>query len=116
MTFTLYGIRQCDTVKKARKWLDTHHVDYHFHDFRSDGLDPSLLQSWVHALGHRTLINRRGTTWRGLPDEVRANLDETRAIQLMLEHPTLIKRPVLTGSHAILVGFDEKAYARQTHA
>lgn len=107
----LFGIKNCDTVKKARKWLDAHGVDYRFHDFRADGLDEALLRGWVSELGWETLVNRRGTTWRQLPAEARESIDEAAAIALMLEHPALIKRPVLDLGERRVVGFSDQAYA-----
>jgi arsenate reductase (glutaredoxin) len=108
---TVYGIKNCDTVKKARKWLDDHGVTYRFHDFRGDGLDAKQLDAWIGAAGWETLLNRRGTTWRKLPDAEREGIDAKRAAALMLEHPTLIKRPVIEHGKQVLVGFDPKAYA-----
>ncbi|MDX5378287.1 MAG: ArsC family reductase [Halomonas sp.] len=107
----LYGIKNCDTVKKARKWLDAHGVDYRFHDFRADGLDEARLRGWVNELGWETLVNRRGTTWRQLPAEVRESIDEASAIALMREQPALIKRPVLDLGERRVVGFSDQAYA-----
>ena len=103
---TLYGIRNCDTVKKARKWLDEHGVNYRFHDFRADGLEAKKLDAWISAAGWETLLNRRGTTWRRLPEDVREGIDGKRAAALMLEQPTLIKRPVIEHGTQVLVGFD----------
>ena len=108
---TLYGIKNCDTVKKARKWLDEHGVDYRFHDFRADGLDMKRLEAWIKAVGWEALLNRRGTTWRKLSEGEREGIDARRAAALMLEHPTLIKRPVIEHGKQVLVGFDPKAYA-----
>ncbi|OOG27187.1 ArsC family reductase [Thioalkalivibrio denitrificans] len=108
---TLYGIKNCDTVKKARKWLDDHGVDYRFHDIRADGLDMKRLNAWIKAVGWETLLNRRGTTWRKLPEAEREGIDARRAAALMLAHPTLIKRPVIEHGEQVLVGFDPKAYA-----
>ena len=107
----LYGIKNCDTVKKARKWLEAHGVDYRFHDFRADGLDEARLRGWVGELGWETLVNRRGTTWRQLPVELRESIDEASAIALMLENPALIKRPVLDLGERRVVGFSDQAYA-----
>ncbi|MDX5375549.1 MAG: ArsC family reductase [Gammaproteobacteria bacterium] len=107
----LYGIKNCDTVKKARKWLDAHGVDYRFHDVRADGLDEVRLRGWVSELGWEALVNRRGTTWRQLPADVRESIDEAAAIALMLEHPALIKRPVLDLGERRVVGFSDQAYA-----
>ncbi|MBD3619672.1 MAG: ArsC family reductase [Chromatiales bacterium] len=107
----LFGIKNCDTVKKACKWLDAHGVDYRFHDFRADGLDEALLLGWVSELGWETLVNRRGTTWRQLPAGARESIDEAAAIALMLEHPALIKRPVLDLGERRVVGFSDQTYA-----
>lgn len=107
---TLYGIKNCDTMKKAMKWLDAHGIDYRFHDYRKDGLDQALLQRWVDALGWEPLVNRRGTTWRKLPESDRENIDEAGAIQLMLANPALIKRPVLAMDGRYHVGFSESDY------
>jgi arsenate reductase len=108
---TLFGIKNCDTVKKARKWLEAHGVDYGFHDFRADGLDEKRLRGWIKELGWETLLNRRGTTWRKLPEAARENVDQKRALALMLEHPALIKRPVLEQGKSVWVGFKEEEYA-----
>ncbi len=107
---TLYGIKNCDTIKKARKWLEAHGVDYRFHDFRADGLDEKRLRGWVKQLGWETLLNRRGTTWRKLPEADREGIDAARAIELMLEQPALIKRPVLEHGKDVCVGFKEEEY------
>ncbi|MEJ2060125.1 MAG: ArsC family reductase [Gammaproteobacteria bacterium] len=107
---TLYGIKNCDTVKKTRRWLEAHGVDYRFHDFRADGLEQKQLQRWADQVGWETLLNRRGTTWRQLPETERADLDAARATKLMLKHPTLIKRPVLEDGDDVSVGFAEKNY------
>ncbi|WP_018231142.1 ArsC family reductase [Thioalkalivibrio thiocyanodenitrificans] len=106
---TLYGIRNCDTVKKARRWLDAHGVDYRFHDFRADGLEAKKLDAWIKAVGWEALLNRRGTTWRRLPEGVRDGIDEKHAAALMLEQPTLIRRPVVEHGKQVLVGFDAQA-------
>ncbi|MGV6818221.1 MAG: ArsC family reductase [Thiotrichales bacterium] len=104
---TLYGIKNCDTIRKARRWLADHDIDYEFHDFRSDGVDATQLQSWAAELGWETLLNRRGTTWRKLPEAQREGIDEKRAIALMVEHPAMIKRPVLDLGDRRIVGFKE---------
>ena len=106
----VYGIPNCDTIKKARKWLNGHEVDFQFHDFRKQGLDKSLLTSWVKQVGWETLLNRRGTTWRKLPEKTRDTIDEKSAITIMLESPAIIKRPVLVSGKTILVGFNEEQY------
>lgn len=108
---TLYGIKNCDTVKKARKWLDDHGIEYRFHDFRMDGLTKKQLQVWVRELGWEPLLNRRGTTWRKQPDTVRDNIDEASAVALMLQEPAIIKRPVLDLGKERRVGFSASDYA-----
>lgn len=113
MTTTVYGITNCDTVRRARRWLDERGVVYRFHDFRRDGLDAGTLEGWAHAVGWETLLNRRGTTWRKLDAAQRDNLDAGRAIRLMTEQPTLIRRPVIEMEDDIMVGFDEQAIARK---
>lgn len=109
----LYGIPNCDTIRKARRWLEDHQLDYQFHDYRKQGVSKSLLQGWIKKAGWEALVNRRGMTWRKLPDEVREKIDQTRAIELMLEHPALIKRPVLVTENDLLIGFDEKNYQQR---
>lgn len=106
----LHGIPNCDTVRKARSWLDANNIDYRFHDFRKDGVDAELLQPWCAQVGLDTLLNRRGTTWRKLDESVKQNVDTEAALALMVEQPALIKRPVLTHGSQILVGFDEAAW------
>lgn len=107
---TIYGIRNCDTMKKARKWLDDHGIDYTFHDYRKDGVPTECLGAWIEDFGYKALINRRGTTWRKLPDTARDNLDARRARLLMMENPSIIKRPVLEAGGRRLIGFDEAAW------
>ena len=106
----LYGIRNCDTVKKARAWLDAAGVPYSFHDYKAGGVPEPELRRWVDRLGWETLLNRAGTTFRGLPDDAKAALDAKRAVALMLAHPSLIRRPVLAGGGTLLVGFKPDAY------
>ena len=108
---TLYGIKNCDTVRKARKWLEAENIEYTFHDVRSDGLDKKDLCAWVKSVGWEALLNRRGTTWRKLPDKDKETINETNAIQLMLAQPALIKRPVLLHKKSIHVGFKSAEYA-----
>ncbi|MBU1192658.1 MAG: ArsC family reductase [Gammaproteobacteria bacterium] len=110
MTTILFGIPNCDTVRKARKWLDEHGKTYQFHDFRKDGLSAKQLHHWCELLGWETLLNRRGTTWRRLPEAERAAIDARRAEALMLAQPTLIKRPVLQMGESFEVGFDPDRY------
>jgi Spx/MgsR family transcriptional regulator len=107
---TLYGISNCDTMKKARAWLDGHGVRYAFHDYRRAGVDEPLLRGWVAELGWEALVNRRGTTWRRLPASQREEIDGESAIGLMLENPSLIRRPVLDSGEARHVGFSETLY------
>jgi Spx/MgsR family transcriptional regulator len=107
---TLYGIPNCSTIKKARRWLDQHEADYRFHDFRKDGLQPERLRGWVEALGWEMLLNRHGMTWRRLSADERSDLDSAKAIELMLRQPALIKRPVLETGEILRVGFTEQDY------
>jgi len=106
----MYGIKNCDTIKKARKYLENNNIEYEFHDFREDGLNPVQLRSWLKELGWEKLINKRSTTWRNLPDETKQNMDETLAMVVAEEQPTIIKRPVLELSDQVLTGFSEKTY------
>jgi len=105
-------IKNCDTVKKARQWLDGHGVTYRFHDFREDGLDKDSLIKWSQQLGWEVLLNRRSTTWRQLSDEVKDDLDKAQAIELLLQHPTLIKRPLLEQEGSYCVGFKDAEYRK----
>ncbi|MFB9886994.1 ArsC family reductase [Balneatrix alpica] len=107
---TLYGIPNCDTVKKARKWLEGQQLDYRFHDFRKDGLDNAQLQQWCKQLGWEALINTRGTTWRKLSDSERQVSNSEQAIALMLANPSLIKRPVLDTGTTLHLGFKPELY------
>ncbi|MEQ1620263.1 MAG: ArsC family reductase [Methylococcales bacterium] len=107
---TLYGIKNCDTVKKARKWLDDNGIAYRFHDYRSDGLSPELLEHFADQLGWNTLLNRSSTSWRQLNAEQQADLDAEKALELMLTTPTLIKRPILDTGKQLLIGFKEGCY------
>jgi len=106
----LYGIKNCDTVKKARQWLDAHDVAYEFHDLKVAAPGKTRLQYWCDAVGWETLLNRRGLTWRQLDDSDKQNVDAGQAVQLMQTHPTLIKRPVIEYDKAVLVGFNEAHY------
>lgn len=105
MALTLYGIPNCDTVKKARRWLDEAGIAYRFHDVRKDGLDPDRLQGWIDALGWDKLLNRNGTTFRKLPDADKAGLDAAKAKARMLEHPAMIRRPVVEAPDGVSAGF-----------
>ena len=108
----LFGIPNCDTMKKARKWLDEQGVEYRFHDFKKEGIDARRLRRWADHVGWQTLLNRRGMMWRKLPQKVRDEIDEASALKIMLETPTIIKRPVLETGDEILVGFSEQTYRR----
>ena len=108
---TIYGIKNCDTMKKAFAWLDSHGVRYEFHDYKASGIDLEHLNAWSHQVGWETLFNTRGTTWRKLPPSQQANLDEAKAIRLMIENPSLIKRPVLDTGSTLLVGFEPGRYS-----
>ena len=109
---TLYGIKNCDTVKKARKWLDQHDIDYRFHDFRTDGINRDLIAGWLKDVDWEKLINTRGTTWRRINDNEKTGLNKSRAVALMLKQPALIKRPVLARHKHCYVGFDEREYRK----
>lgn len=108
---SLYGIKNCDTVKKARSWLDGRGVKYTFHDFKEEAPTEALLRAWVKAFGWEVLLNKAGTTFRGLPETEKARLDEKRALVLMLKHPTLIKRPVLVSGRDLRCGFKPEVYS-----
>ena len=102
---TLFGIKNCDTVKKARKWLEANNSDYTFHDFRTDGITAAQVQHWVAALGWETLINKRSTTWKQLDDDTKLNLNNSSVVDVILASPTLIKRPLVEHNGAFSVGF-----------
>lgn len=111
VALTIYGIPNCDTVKKARTWLDTHGIAYTFHDYKKLGADRGKLTAWAAEVGWEKLLNRAGTTFRKLPDTDRVDIDHAKAIELMVAQPSLIKRPVLEGAGALLVGFRPETYA-----
>ena len=108
---TIYGIPNCDTMKKARAWLDGHGIAYEFHDYKKAGVDRQRLETWSKRVGWEALLNRAGTTFRKLPDSDKQGLDERKAIALMLAQPSIIKRPVLDLGGKLLVGFKPEAYA-----
>lgn len=112
MSLTIYGIKNCDTMKKARTWLDDHGLAYAFHDYKASGVDENTLRAWAKQVGWEKLLNRAGTTFKKLPDADKAGIDEDKAIALMLAQPSMIKRPVLQGAGALLVGFKPEEYAR----
>ena len=110
MTITLYGIKNCDTMKKARAWLDGHGVAYAFHDYKTAGIDGARLDGWIAQVGWETLLNRAGNTFRKLPETEREGLDASRARSLMMAQPSMIKRPVLERDGRITVGFKPDIY------
>ena len=113
MKAIIYGIKNCDTMKKARGWLDYHHVDYAFHDYKTEGVDSDRLRRWCDKVGWETLLNRSGTTFHKLPDREKTAIDERKAIALMLAQPSVIKRPVLEWRGKILVGFRPDMYSKE---
>jgi arsenate reductase len=108
---TLYGIPNCDTMKKARAWLESHGIEYRFHDYKKAGISRETLAAWAKVVGWETLLNRAGTTFRKLPGEARENLDERKALALMLDQPSMIKRPVFQQGRTLLVGFSPEKYS-----
>jgi len=108
----LYGIPNCDTMKKARTWLEARDLAYEFHDYKKSGITREKLDAWVKAVGWEVLLNRAGTTFRKLPDAAKVDMDQRKAIELMLEYPSMIKRPVLERGATLLVGFSPEKYAR----
>ncbi|MBB5051407.1 Spx/MgsR family transcriptional regulator [Afipia massiliensis] len=111
MPIVIYGIKNCDTMKKARAWLDKHGVEYNFHDYKTAGIDKDRLARWSKVAGWEVLLNRAGTTFRKLPDADKASLTEKKAMALMLAQPSMIKRPVLEIGGKLLVGFKPESYA-----
>jgi arsenate reductase len=112
MTIVLYGIKNCDTMKKARTWLDNHGVQYEFHDYKTAGIDAGRLSRWCAEVGWEKLLNRAGTTFRNLPEAQKTGLNERKAVSLMLAQPSMIKRPVMETGKRLLVGFAPEAYER----
>lgn len=113
MSLTIYGIKNCDTMKKARAWLDAHRVAYSFHDYKAEGIDKRRLEDWAKDVGWEALINRVGTTFRKLPEKDKQGLTAARAIALMLDQPSMIKRPVLDVGGKLVVGFKPDVYAAE---
>ena len=111
MTLTIYGIKNCDTMKKARAWLEAHDVAYDFHDYKVSGIERAKLEKWAKIVGWEVLLNRAGTTFRKLPEAAKTGLTKRRAIKLMLEQPSMIKRPVLERGRTLLVGFSAERYS-----
>jgi len=116
LTITIYGIKNCDTMKRARAWLDSHGVAYDFHDYKSAGIAKDKLKQWSDRLGWEVLLNRAGTTFRKLPEHEKEGLNEKKALALMLAQPSMIKRPVLEVGGNLLVGFQPEIYAKQVKA
>jgi Spx/MgsR family transcriptional regulator len=112
MVATIYGIKNCDTMKKARTWLEGHGVAYDFHDYKAVGIDRAHLERWIDEAGWETVLNRAGTTFRKLPDAAREDLNREKAIALMLDQPSMIKRPVLEADDKLLIGFKPEIYER----
>lgn len=111
MSIDLYGIPNCDTVKKARKWLDARDIQYAFHDYKKEGADAGKLKTWVDAAGWERVLNRRGTTFRKLPDDRKQDIDAAKAVAIMEANPSCIKRPVVEHERGLLVGFDEAEWS-----
>jgi arsenate reductase len=107
---TLYGIKNCDTIKKARKWLTDNGVEYQFHDVRADGIDPASIENWLDQAGWETVLNRRGTTWRKLDSSIQENTNRDNVTALLTEHPAMIKRPVLEVDGTVTIGFKADNY------
>lgn len=107
---TLYGIKNCDTVKKARTWLEQHNVHYRFHDFRADGLTVAQVNTWIAEIGLETLVNKRSTTWKELDEATKTHFNDTTAATVISENPTLIKRPLLDTGKQKYVGFKDAEY------
>jgi arsenate reductase len=116
MSITIYGIKNCDTMKKARAWLDSHGVAYDFHDYKTAGVARDKLKQWSDEAGWETLLNRAGTTFRQLPDADKEGLNEKKALALMLNQPSMIKRPVLDLGKKRIVGFKPEIYAKEVKA
>ena len=110
MPITLYGIKNCDTVKKARRWLEDNGQEFTFHDVRTDGLDKTEVKHWLREAGFEVVVNKRSTTWKQLDDVPKDGLSEANSLDLLLANPTLIKRPVLTVNNTVLVGFKADQY------
>jgi arsenate reductase (glutaredoxin) len=108
----MYGIANCDTIKKARHWMSQHNIDYKFHDYKKLGTDEDQLKSWIAEFGWEKIINKRGTSWRKLDDSIRNNMDDARALGVMQENPSIIKRPLLETGQSIILGFNEAEYIK----
>lgn len=109
-TITLYGIPNCDSIKKARNFLESRNIDYGFHDYKKQGIAENKLKRWCKIFGYENVLNRRGTTWRKLSDDVKDAMNENQALKLMQEQPSIIKRPILEYGDKVLLGFDQSEY------
>lgn len=107
----MYGIPNCNTIKKARSWLEEHGIEYQFHDYKKAGTDAAQLKGWIDEFGWKQVVNTRGMTWRKLEDETKAAMDEQGAINIMMEKPSIIKRPIVVKAEQTLIGFDESQYS-----
>ena len=107
---TLYGISSCDTIRKAKAWLKNQQIEFVFHDYRKQGLEQKLLESMISALGWEAMLNRRGTTWRALPETLKEQIDQVSAMQVMLDNPAIIKRPLLATANQLHLGFSDRQY------
>ena len=108
MPTTLFGINNCDTIKRTKKWLDAHSIEYEFHDYKKLGCSKQLIQQFMGYFDHEQLINRRGTTWRKLPESVKNSLDASSAVELMIDQPSMIKRPLIQHQGKVLLGYNEQ--------
>jgi Spx/MgsR family transcriptional regulator len=106
----LYGISNCDTVKKAKNWLETHNINYQFHDFRKQGLDANTINRWLQSVSWDKILNKRSTSWRNLDPSIQQTVNETNIVDLLIENPTLIKRPVMDVNDTITLGFNSDTY------
>lgn len=111
MTITMYGIPNCETIKKAKKWLEAEGVEYNFHDYRKQGIDKAMVETFCQQLGWENVVNKRGTTFRQLSQEQKDNLDQNSAIELLVEQPAMIKRPILVANDTYHLGFKADQYA-----
>ncbi|EKF75100.1 arsC-like protein [Alcanivorax hongdengensis A-11-3] len=110
MELTVFGIKNCDTMKKAMKWLDDNGIAYHFHDYKKEGVNTQALRQWIDTLGWETVINRRGTTWRKLDEALRDSMDADKAMQVAQDNPSIIKRPILQNDSILTAGFKADAW------
>ncbi|MFP4313824.1 MAG: ArsC family reductase [Alphaproteobacteria bacterium] len=108
----IYGIKNCDTMKKAFKWLDAHHIDYTFHDYKKGGFDKGLIESAINAHGWDAVLNKRGTSWRQLPPTIQSNMDDKKALEIAETNPSIIKRPLLYKDKTFTIGFSDDKYAK----